>query len=63
MHGSFACKDNVAPAFTLRDALNEPRRDLERLFTQVADEDLDETASILPRVITGVRAVNHGVRR
>ena len=31
MHGSFVCKDNVAPSFTLGDALNEPRRDLDRI--------------------------------
>jgi DNA-binding MarR family transcriptional regulator len=39
------------------------REHLERLFAQVADEDLDETASILARVIAGVRAANHGGRR
>ena len=31
MHGSFVAKDNVAPAFTLKDALNSPKRDLGRI--------------------------------
>ena len=31
MHGSFACKDNVRPAFTIADALTNPRRDLDRI--------------------------------
>jgi DNA-binding MarR family transcriptional regulator len=39
------------------------RKHLERLFAQVPDEDLDETARLLSLVITGVRAANHGVRR
>jgi DNA-binding MarR family transcriptional regulator len=39
------------------------REHLEGLFAQVPDEDLDETARILSRVITGVRAANDGVRR
>ena len=31
MHGSFVCKDNVKPAFTIKDALNSPSRDLSRI--------------------------------
>ncbi|MDK3018749.1 indolepyruvate ferredoxin oxidoreductase subunit alpha [Pseudodonghicola flavimaris] len=31
MHGSFVCKDNKRPEFTLKDALNTPRRDLSRI--------------------------------
>tara|TARA_A100001391_G_scaffold119169_3_gene80989 strand:- start:21451 stop:23607 length:2157 start_codon:yes stop_codon:yes gene_type:complete len=31
MHGSFIAKDNVRPAFTLDDALENPRRDLDRI--------------------------------
>ncbi|MEP7349933.1 MAG: indolepyruvate ferredoxin oxidoreductase subunit alpha [Sphingorhabdus sp.] len=31
MHGSFVCKDNVRPAFTIDDALNTPKRDLSRI--------------------------------
>ena len=31
MHGSFIAKDNVRPAFTLDDALNNPSRDLGRI--------------------------------
>src|SRR5688500_6487532 len=31
MHGSFIAKDNVKPAFTLADALNNPKRDLSRI--------------------------------
>ncbi|WP_180899791.1 thiamine pyrophosphate-dependent enzyme [Martelella soudanensis] len=31
MHGSFVCKDNVRPQFTLADAMNNPKRDLDRI--------------------------------
>src|SRR5499426_3820636 len=31
MHGSFACKDNLKPAHTIKDALNNPRRDVGRI--------------------------------
>ncbi len=31
MHGSFVCKDNVRPDFSIDDALNAPRRDLGRI--------------------------------
>src|SRR5437762_10027721 len=31
MHGSFPCKDNVRPAYTIKDALNSPKRDLGRI--------------------------------
>lgn len=31
MHGSFECKDNVRPTFTIDDALNNPKRDLSRI--------------------------------
>ena len=31
MHGSFTCKDNVRPAFTPRDALENPKRDINRI--------------------------------
>ena len=31
MHGSFVCKNNVKPAFTIKDALNSPSRDLSRI--------------------------------
>jgi indolepyruvate ferredoxin oxidoreductase alpha subunit len=31
MHGSFACKDNVKPAHTIKDALNNPKRDVNRI--------------------------------
>lgn len=31
MHGSFVCKDNVRPPFSIDDALNAPRRDLGRI--------------------------------
>ncbi|MGV0908887.1 thiamine pyrophosphate-dependent enzyme [Martelella sp. FOR1707] len=31
MHGSFVCKDNVRPEFTLADAMNNPKRDLDRI--------------------------------
>src|SRR3954464_1773956 len=31
MHGSFACKDNRKPAHTIKDALNNPRRDVNRI--------------------------------
>ncbi len=31
VHGSFICKDNVRPGFTLKDALEQPRRDTGRI--------------------------------
>jgi len=31
VHGEFVASDNVAPAFTVRDALNEPQRDVSRI--------------------------------
>ncbi|WP_332813293.1 indolepyruvate ferredoxin oxidoreductase subunit alpha [Ramlibacter sp.] len=31
VHGRFACKDNVRPAFTLKDAIEQPRRDVGRI--------------------------------
>jgi indolepyruvate ferredoxin oxidoreductase, alpha subunit len=31
VYGSFACKDNVRPSFTLKDALENPRRDVNRI--------------------------------
>jgi indolepyruvate ferredoxin oxidoreductase alpha subunit len=31
VYGSFVCKDNVRPSFTLKDALENPRRDVNRI--------------------------------
>ena len=49
MHGSFVAKDNVRPAFTLEDARNSPKRDLDRIVLPPAAY-LHEQEKILHRL-------------
>lgn len=49
MHGSFVAKDNVRPAFTLQDALDNPSRDLDRIVLPPAAY-LHEQEKILHRL-------------
>ncbi len=57
MHGTFVCKDNVAPAFTLEDALAHPQRDLDRIVLPPAAyaHEHEKIAQRLPAAIAFVR--------
>ncbi|MFD2780474.1 thiamine pyrophosphate-dependent enzyme [Novosphingobium pokkalii] len=57
MHGAFVCKDNVAPAFTLEDALAQPKRDLDRIVLPPAAyaHEHEKIAQRLPAAIAFVR--------
>ncbi|MBU0554999.1 MAG: indolepyruvate ferredoxin oxidoreductase subunit alpha [Alphaproteobacteria bacterium] len=57
MHGSFVCKDNVRPAFTLDDALNTPRRDLQRIVLPPAayEHEQEKIHHRLPAAINFIR--------
>jgi indolepyruvate ferredoxin oxidoreductase alpha subunit len=57
MHGSFVCKDNVRPAFTLDDALNTPRRDLGRIVLPPAayEHEQEKIRHRLPAAINFIR--------
>lgn len=59
MHGSFIAKDNVKPAFTLADALNNPRRDLSRIVLPPAayEQEQEKIKIRMPAAIDFVR--NH----
>ena len=58
MHGSFVAKDNVKPAFTLKDALDNPRRDLSRIVLPPAayEHEQEKIKTRLPAAIDFVRA-------
>ena len=57
MHGSFTCKDNLKPAFTLRDALNSPKRDLSRIVLPPAayEHEQEKIHKRMPAAIDFVR--------
>ncbi|MEO5708171.1 MAG: indolepyruvate ferredoxin oxidoreductase subunit alpha [Alteraurantiacibacter sp.] len=57
MHGSFICKDNVSPSFTLDDALNHPRRNLDRIVLPPAayEHEQEKIRHRLPAAIEFVR--------
>lgn len=57
MHGSFVCKDNVRPAYTLDDALNTPRRDLGRIVLPPAayEHEQEKIRHRLPTAIDFIR--------
>lgn len=57
MHGSFIAKDNVKPAFTLKDALNNPKRDLSRIVLPPAayEHEQEKIHKRLPAAIDFVR--------
>ncbi|CAN5182902.1 indolepyruvate ferredoxin oxidoreductase subunit alpha [soil metagenome] len=57
MHGSFVCKDNVRPAYTLDDALNTPRRDLGRIVLPPAayEHEQEKIRHRLPAAINFIR--------
>lgn len=58
MHGSFVCKDNVRPAFTLADALENPKRDLDRIVLPPAAyvQEQEKIKERLPKAIDFVRS-------
>ena len=56
VHGSFATRDNVRPAFTLKDALENPRRDTNRIVLPPASY-LHEKEKIEQRWPAAVRFV------
>ncbi len=57
MHGSFTAKDNVKPAFTLQDALNNPKRDLGRIVLPPAAyiHEQEKIRTRMPAAIDFVR--------
>jgi indolepyruvate ferredoxin oxidoreductase alpha subunit len=57
MHGSFRCKNNLKPAFTINDALSHPRRDLDRIVLPPAayEHEREKIAKRLPAAINFVR--------
>lgn len=57
MHGSFVAKDNVKPVFTLKDALNNPKRDLSRIVLPPAayEHEQEKIHKRLPAAIDFVR--------
>lgn len=56
MHGSFVAKDNVRPGFTLEDARNSPKRDLDRIVLPPAAY-LHEQEKILHRLPAAINFV------
>jgi indolepyruvate ferredoxin oxidoreductase alpha subunit len=57
MHGNFACKNNVRPAFSIDDALEEPRRDLGRIVLPPAayEHEQEKILQRLPAAIDFIR--------
>ena len=57
MHGSFVCKDNVKPAFTIKDALNSPSRDLGRIVLPPAayEHEQEKIRTRMPAAINFIR--------
>ena len=61
VHGRFVCRDNVAPRFTLREALEHPRRDVNRIVLPPASF-LHEQEKIRTRWPAATRyIVQHGL--
>jgi len=56
MHGSFRCKDNVRPAFSIQDALNAPARDLDRIVLPPAAY-MHEQEKILRRLPAAINFI------
>ena len=57
MHGSFVTKDNVRPSFTIKDALNNPRRDLDRIVLPPAayEQEQEKLHKRMPAAIDFIR--------
>ncbi|MEY9109131.1 indolepyruvate ferredoxin oxidoreductase alpha subunit [Bradyrhizobium yuanmingense] len=57
MHGSFACKDNVRPAHTIKDALNNPKRDVNRIVLPPAayEHEQEKIKTRMPAAIGFIR--------
>lgn len=57
MHGSFACKDNVKPAHTIKDALNNPIRDINRIVLPPAayEHEQEKIKTRMPAAIGFIR--------
>jgi indolepyruvate ferredoxin oxidoreductase alpha subunit len=57
MHGSFICKDNLKPAHTIKDALNNPKRDLGRIVLPPAayEHEVEKIKTRMPAAINFVR--------
>jgi indolepyruvate ferredoxin oxidoreductase alpha subunit len=57
MHGSFACKDNVRPAHSIKDALNNPRRDVGRIVLPPAayEHEQEKIRTRMPAAISFIR--------
>lgn len=57
MHGSFVAKDNVKPAFTINDALSNPKRDLGRIVLPPAayEHEHEKVRQRMPAAIDFVR--------
>src|SRR5438045_767108 len=57
MHGSFACKDNVKPAHTIKDALNNPRRDVNRIVLPPAayEHEQEKIKTRMPAAVGFIR--------
>jgi indolepyruvate ferredoxin oxidoreductase alpha subunit len=57
MHGSFACKNNVRPAHTIKDALNNPRRDVGRIVLPPAayEHEQEKIKTRMPAAIGFIR--------
>jgi indolepyruvate ferredoxin oxidoreductase alpha subunit len=57
VHGSFTAKDNVAPKVTVRDALENPRRDTQRIVLPPASflHEQEKVSKRLPAAIDYIR--------
>ncbi|TPQ38468.1 indolepyruvate ferredoxin oxidoreductase [Bradyrhizobium guangdongense] len=57
MHGSFACKDNVKPAHTIKDALNNPIRDVNRIVLPPAayEHEQEKIKTRMPAAVGFIR--------
>jgi indolepyruvate ferredoxin oxidoreductase alpha subunit len=57
MHGRFACKDNVKPGYTIKDALNNPKRDLGRIVLPPAayEHEQEKIKARMPAAISFIR--------
>lgn len=57
MHGSFVCKDNLKPRHTIKDALNNPKRDVNRIVLPPAAYE-HEQEKIKTRMPAAIRFVH-----
>ncbi|HLZ01019.1 MAG TPA: indolepyruvate ferredoxin oxidoreductase subunit alpha [Bradyrhizobium sp.] len=57
MHGSFVCKDNARPAHTIKDALNNPRRDVGRIVLPPAayEHEQEKIKTRMPAAIAFIK--------